>query len=210
MRRSAEAAGSDGEAAESDGEGETTPLSGGGSIYAPGEDPEPPRELCLEKALPFHYGYLVLIVCGIGLGMSGPGTRAHTPRPSQRRPANAACVRIYAGQTTTFGVLVGDEVDPQSLMNETGVTRSSSSLLWMVATFFSAATMLKGGYLIDRHGPMKALSVTALLLGVSLGLLSLSSGPVSLLFGLYCLRLFGQGCMMLIPPYTVALWWVER
>lgn len=165
---------------EGDAEGDTESEE---SIYTPDEEP---RELCLARALPFHYGYLVLVVCGIGLGMSGPG------------------------QTTTFGVLVGDESDPQSLMNEAGVSRSSLSLLWMVATFFSAATMLRCGYLIDRHGPMKALSFTALLLGATLGLLSLSSGPVSLFFGLYGLRLFGQGCMMLIPPYTVALWWVER
>jgi|EP01046_Picozoa_sp_COSAG06_P039726 MFS family permease len=157
-----------------------------GSIYAPEADPEPQRTLWLAGVLPFHYGYLVLVVCGIGLGMSGPG------------------------QTTTFGVLVGDEADPQSLMNETGTTRSSSSVLWMVATFGSAATMLRFGFLLDQLGPMKALSATALLLGVSLLLLSLCSSPAALFAGLYCLRLFGQGCMMLIPPYTVALWWVER
>jgi len=157
-----------------------------GSIYAPEADPEPQRTLWLAGVLPFHYGYLVLVVCGIGLGMSGPG------------------------QTTTFGVLVGDEAAPQSLMNETGTTRSSSSVLWMVATFGSAATMLRFGFLLDQLGPMKALSATALLLGVSLLLLSLCSSPAALFAGLYCLRLFGQGCMMLIPPYTVALWWVER
>ena len=117
------------------------------SIYAEASD-APQRTLWLADYLPFHYGYLVLIVCGIGLGMSGPG------------------------QTTTFGVLVGDEADPQSLMNETAVSRSSSSVLWMVATFGSAATMLRFGFLLDQLGPMRALSATAVLLGGSLLLLS--------------------------------------
>ena len=177
---------------DSDGDEEAAPegadkstLQSESSIYAEAID-APQRTLWLADALPFHYGYLVLIVCGIGLGMSGPG------------------------QTTTFGVLVGDEADPQSLMNETGVSRSSSSVLWMVATFGSAATMLRFGFLLDQLGPMKALSATAVLLGGSLLLLSFCSSPAALFGGLYCLRLFGQGCMMLIPPYTVALWWVER
>jgi MFS family permease len=158
-----------------------------GSIYAQDTGGTRPQgTLWLANILPFHYGYLVLVVCGIGLGMSGPG------------------------QTTTFGVLVGDEADPHSLMSETGVSRSGSSVLWMVATFGSAATMLRFGFLLDQLGPMKALSATAVLLGASLLLLSFCSSPTALFGGLYCLRLFGQGCMMLIPPYTVALWWVQR
>jgi len=104
----------------------------------------------------------------------------------------------------------GDEDSPHTLLGDTGVTRSSSSVLWMVATFASAATMLRCGFILDRLGPMKALSGTAVLLGLSLGALSFSSSTWSLFLGLYCLRLFGQGCMMLIPPYTVAMWWVER
>lgn len=169
---------------DSDGDDETTLPPG--SIYAPDDSATPQRTLWLATVLPFHYGYLILVACGIGLGMSGPG------------------------QTTTFGVLVGDEADPQSLMNETGVNRSSSSVLWMVATFGSAATMLRFGFWLDQLGPMKALAATAVLLGASLLLLSVCSSPAALFAGLYCLRLFGQGCMMLIPPYTVALWWVER
>eukprot|EP01052_Picozoa_sp_SAG31_P005089 SAG31_NODE_219_length_19926_cov_4.297297_2_plen_407_part_00 len=144
------------------------------------------RQLWLAKVLPFHYGYVVLIVCGVGLGMSGPG------------------------QTTTFGVLVGDESDSTSLMRQTGVSLTTSSALFMLATFVSAALMLRFGYLLDRLGPMWAMVVTALCLGISSSLLSLASSPGTLFLGLCALRLFGQGCMMLVPPYTVAMWWVER
>ena len=69
----------------------------------------------------------------------------------------------------------GNEDSPHTLLGDTGVTRSSSSVLWMVATFCSAATMLRCGFILDRLGPMKALSGTAVLLGLSLGALSFSS-----------------------------------
>jgi MFS family permease len=154
------------------------------SMYTQGEAPA--TELWLARRLPFHYGYVVLIACGVGLGMSGPG------------------------QTTTFGVLVGDESDPTSLMRQTGVSRTGSSALFMVATFASAATMLRVGFVLDRVGPMIALSTTAVLLGCTCLVMSFVEGPVTLFVTLYFLRLFGQGCMMLIPPYTVNMWWVER
>jgi MFS family permease len=186
VHRGAGSSGSDDYSSDDDDKHETTPLAeSASSIYAP-ESPE--LRLCLADTLPFHYGYVILVVCGVGLGMSGPG------------------------QTTTFGVLVGsgDEGSPESLLGATGTTRSSSAALWMVATFASAATMLRGGFLLDRLGPQWALSATALALGLGLLGLSLCSSAPTLFFGLYLLRLFGQGCMMLIPPYTVALWWVER
>ena len=56
--------------------GESAPLAG--SIYTP---EAAARRLWLAKVLPFHYGYVILVVCGIGLGMSGPGA-SHASRPS--------------------------------------------------------------------------------------------------------------------------------
>ena len=60
-----------------DGGGESEPLAG--SIYTP---EAAARRLWLAKVLPFHYGYVILVVCGIGLGMSGPGA-SHASRPVQ-------------------------------------------------------------------------------------------------------------------------------
>ena len=58
-----------------DEDGESAPLAG--SIYTP---EAAARRLWLARVLPFHYGYVILVVCGIGLGMSGPGA-SHASRP---------------------------------------------------------------------------------------------------------------------------------
>ena len=62
-----------------DGGGESAPLAG--SIYTP---EAAARRLWLAKVLPFHYGYVILVVCGIGLGMSGPGA-SHASRPAVKQ-----------------------------------------------------------------------------------------------------------------------------
>ena len=60
--------------------GESAPLAG--SIYTP---EAAARRLWLGKGLPFHYGYVILVVCGIGLGMSGPGA-SHASQAAKLPP----------------------------------------------------------------------------------------------------------------------------
>lgn len=124
----------------------------------------------------FYYGWLMVAVGGMGIFFSGPG------------------------QTYSNSVFIESYIAEFSLSQTT------------VASIYSAATLASGlllfviGRLTDRFGRRYMMTAAALFLGFSCLFNSMIMGPVTLFFGFFLIRYFGQGSMSLIPNTLVAQW----
>ena len=107
--------------------------------------------LLVRLGLPFFYGYVVLVVATFGKIMSAPG------------------------QSPCIGVVV------DCLMSSLGLSRSTTSALYLVATVGSAASLPKVGSLVDKFGVQKSVGLVSILLGGACFLLSICSNTVLLL-----------------------------
>jgi MFS family permease len=91
------------------------------------------------------------------------------------------------GQTFFISLLSGE------IRHATNLSDGEFAAIYSLATLCSAVVMIWSGGLIDKIG-LKKLSI-ALVFGLATGcgILSISSGIVSLVIGLFLLRQFGQG-----------------
>lgn len=89
------------------------------------------------------------------------------------------------------------------LRDELGLTASSLSALYLVATITSAAIMPYFGKALDRHGPRAISLVSILALAGACILLAVVPNAFLLAFALVNLRLWGQGAMIQVPRYTI-------
>ena len=135
--------------------------------------------LLVRLGLPFFYGYVVLVVATFGKIMSAPG------------------------QSPCIGVVV------DCLMSSLGLSRSTTSALYLVATVGSAASLPKVGSLVDKFGVQKSVGLVSILLGGACFLLSVCSNAVLLLLCFYLLRLLGQGAIFLVSQNAINLWFVR-
>lgn len=84
-----------------------------------------------------------------------------------------------------------------------------------IASIYSAATLMSGlllffvGRLTDRLGRRIMLTAVAILLAMSCFYNSFVLGPITLFFGFFFIRYFGQGSMTLIPNTLVSQWFVK-
>jgi MFS transporter, OFA family, oxalate/formate antiporter len=157
------------------------------------------RSLPFEPArLPFFYGWVVLGAGTLGMLMSTPG------------------------QT------VGVSVFTDPLMQALGLNRSLLSLGYLVGTLMSAILLSRAGRLYDRHGARIVATAAAILLALTLLLLSYSAritdglatiltsvsrsviafGVVSI--GFFLLRFSGQGVLTLSSRNMVMEWFQRR
>lgn len=112
-----------------------------------------------------------------------------------------AAVAYFAsapGQSFLISVFVDD------LLDGTGLSRTTFSMLYAAGTIVSAASMLALGSIIDRHGLRIAWVVVTLALAAACGLTSLATGAVVAFFGLAALRTFRQGSFPLLGTLLVA------
>ncbi len=101
------------------------------------------------------------------------------------------------GQTFFISLLSGE------IRHATNLSDGEFAAIYSLATLCSAVVMIWSGGLIDKIG-LKKLSI-ALVFGLATGcgILSISSGVVSLVIGLFLLRQFGQGLMYLTSTTTM-------
>jgi MFS family permease len=108
------------------------------------------------------------------------------------------------GQTFVFAVFI------DSLIEDTGLTRTAISSLYAVGTFVSAAMVLTVSRLADRYGIRWTLLGAAIGLGLACFSMSLAYGAVLVFFAFAALRALGQGSMTINGTLLVAQWFVRR
>jgi MFS family permease len=138
------------------------------------------KELALAVNRRFFYGWSVLAVAGLGIFASGPG-QSH----------------IFS----VFNSLIADDL---------GISVSSVSTAYGLATLMAAFGLPYVGVLIDRHGPRRVLIGVAIGLGLACLGFSQVTGVITLGIGFAALRFLGQGSLMLGCNNVVAQWFNVR
>ncbi|MCI3918849.1 MFS transporter [Paenibacillus sp. TRM 82003] len=127
----------------------------------------------------FFYGWMMVLISGIGIFFSGPG------------------------QTFTNSVFI------ESYIHDFHMSQTSIAGVYSAATLLSGLFLFFVGRLVDRLGRRVMLTATSLLLAVSCFYNSMAMGPVTLFIGFFLIRYFGQGSMTLIPNTLVSQWFVK-
>jgi len=147
---------------------------------------------------PFFYGYVIIFSGTLGVVMSAPG------------------------QT------IGISVFTDFLIDELNMPRESFSLAYMIGTLASSFLLTRAGAFFDRFGARVTSVLAALFLGLSLFYLSeiisvtsfikhLFSGEnhlvivfITLGFGFFSVRFFGQGILTMASRNMVMKWFDKR
>jgi len=144
---------------------------------------------------PFYYGWVILVVCTMGVIMSVPGQ--------------------------TMGV----SVFTNSIIEEYGISRELFSIIYLLGTSVSALFLPLAGMALDRWGARRMIVLATLGLSFSLLLIAYIKDALSfffgqatprlllyfaLFFGFLCLRHFGQGQLTTISRATLARWFDKR
>ena len=108
------------------------------------------------------------------------------------------------GQTAGFSVFV----DP--IQTAFGLSRTTLTTLYGLASLGGALLLPVYGGWLDRHGPRVGGVLVAAALGVACIGMSLVVGPASLFLGLLAIRALGQGALGLTSQHTIALWFIRR
>jgi len=132
------------------------------------------------NALPFFYGWAILVVGTLGGVMMGPS------------------------QTFTFGLFI------DSIVHDLGISRATVSLLYGLATLGASSLLPFVGRLIDRYGARRVMLVAVGAFGLAcVGMANVHS-IATLLVGLLALRFLGFGSMNLTSSTMIAQWFVRR
>ncbi len=131
-------------------------------------------------AVPFFYGWVVLFAGTVGIIMTGPGQ--------------------------TFGISVFVNYFIQDL----GITRSTLSLIYGLATLTASLALPAMGRQIDRHGPRVMVVVIGLCFGLVAMGMSLVQSVFTLFLGFVGLRFLGQGSLQLVSNNVIAQWFVRK
>ncbi|HRW04866.1 MAG TPA: MFS transporter [Caldilineaceae bacterium] len=132
------------------------------------------------NAVPFFYGWLIVLVGTLGSVMMGPS------------------------QTFTFGLFI------DSLVNDLAISRANVSLLYGLATLGASALLPFVGRAIDRFGARRVMLVAVCGFGLACVGMANVQGIFTLLFGLLALRFLGFGSMNLTSSTMIAQWFVRR
>lgn len=119
--------------------------------------------------------------------------------------AVAAALATFAsgpGQSYVFSVVV----DP--ILADTGMSRTSLSLLYACGTAVSAAMTFGVGRLVDHYGARMVLIAVGLSFGIACAGMARITGPLGLLAGFAALRALGQGSLPVIATLLTAQWFV--
>jgi len=126
------------------------------------------------------YGWVMLAVAALGLFASGPG-QSH----------------IFS----VFITPIGDDL---------GISYTSISSAYAVATLIAAFGLPYVGHLIDRFGVRAVTLVVAVLLGLATIGFGAITNLVLLSLGFGALRFLGQGSLMLVCAHLVAQWFDRK
>ena len=107
------------------------------------------------------------------------------------------------GQTLSYAMFVN------SIISDTGWSRSEVSSLYSIATTISGGLMFLVGRLVDRYGSRRINTIAIVLLALSCLFASVVANPAMLFFAFFLGRFSGQG-MLSISSGTVAPQWFVR
>lgn len=108
------------------------------------------------------------------------------------------------GQSFVFSVFL------DSIIEDTGFSRTHITSLYAVGTGFSAAMVMIVSRLADQHGPRLMVVVAALFLGVSCFGMAFATGAIAFFLAFAALRSLGQGSMAINATLVTAQWFVRR
>lgn len=134
----------------------------------------------LPFATPFYYGWLMVGISALGIFFSGPG----------QTYSNSVFIEFY--------------------IEDFQLSRTAVSGIYSLATLIAGFLLFGIGKLTDRLGRRIMLTAVAFMLGVACIWNSYITGVAMMLIGFFCVRLFGQGSMTLIPNTLVSQWFVKR
>lgn len=107
------------------------------------------------------------------------------------------------GQSYVFSVFL------DSILDETGLSRTAVSALYAVGSGMSAVMVTVVSRKADRYGPRRVLAVVAVLLSASCMLMAISFSFVTFVIAFAALRAFGQGSIPINGTLLVAQWFVR-
>lgn len=167
-------------------------MKSGESIWGPRVPFEP-------KHAPLHYGWIVAVAGTLGMVASVPGQ--------------------------TIGVNVFNE----QLIAVLELSRTAVSTAYFVGTAASGFLLPRAGRLFDQWGARRMIAVAAIALALSLCYMSVVDGvagvigaifgdagsgfwirAISLVFGFFLIRFFGQGLVMMTSRNMIGKWWVAH
>ncbi len=128
----------------------------------------------------FYYGWVILVIGGLGVFFSGPG------------------------QTFSNSQFIDEYI------HDFGWSRSQVSGVYSVATLLAGVLMMIVGRFIDRFGPRMMMVTVGTLFSLACFYNSFISSIWMLALGFFMVRLLGQGSMTLIPNTLVAQWFVKK
>ncbi len=108
------------------------------------------------------------------------------------------------GQSYVFSVFL------DSIIKDTGLSRTTVSALYAVGTGVSAALVLLVSRLADRYGPRLTVAVVALALGTACFGMAFATGFVAFFLAFAALRALGQGSLPINATLLTAKWFVRR
>ena len=128
----------------------------------------------------FFYGWAMLGVAALGMFASGPG------------------------QSHMFSVFI------LPIGRDLGISHTSVSSAYAMATLVAAFGLPYVGRLVDRYGVRQVLLCVAVLLGFAAIAFGAVAGMVTLALGFGALRFLGQGSLMLCSANLVAQWFNRK
>lgn len=129
---------------------------------------------------PVFYGWVILAAGTIGSVMLGPS------------------------QTFTVGIFI------DAFIADLGLSRSTISLIYGIATFTASLMLPITGTLFDRYGARRIIIMIALGLGCACLLIGAVQGAMTLFVGMLILRFSGFGSMQLVSNNVIALWFIRQ
>lgn len=130
--------------------------------------------------IPFYYGWIVVAATTLGKAMTIPG------------------------QTAGVSLFI------DGFIADLGLSRSSVSMAYTVATLIGAASLTYVGRWIDRFGPRRSVVVITAAFALACLYMGYVGGVLTLFLGFTLLRALGQGSLSLASIHVVNLWFVRR
>jgi MFS family permease len=134
----------------------------------------------LINALPFFYGWIIVIAGTLGIIMIGPS------------------------QTFTVGVFL------DSFIGELGISRANISLIYGLSTLVASFMLPLAGRWLDRYGARRMALLATVGLGLACLAMSRVQGVVTIFLGLLALRFLGFGALQMASNNVIAQWFIRQ
>jgi len=108
------------------------------------------------------------------------------------------------GQSFVFSVFL------DSIIHDTGLSRTTISALYALGTGFSAVLVFFVSRLADRYGPRLTVVLIALFLGTACFGMAFAKGFIAFFLAFAALRALGQGSLPINATLLTAQWFVRR